>query len=1132
MKRLLLLILIYIPCTIIMAQDQRTLSTRVADLLLKLPAEDADQLKIYMQEIGEMGENGLVAMVEMLSAPGEGDNSQLEYAIGGFTFYASQPGMENWRQMAEAAYCRTLPNLKDKNNQAFVISQLEKIGGAGAVDCMQGFLKEEGLCDPAARALAQINSPNAHEALLKALGTAQGSCRIPLINALGYSRHAGAVSAITPLIGDGDPAVQKSALLALSQIADPSSESVLKDAAESAGYTYEATDATAAYLAYAENLLLKGERKQAEKIAKNLIKKAKGPDQVQYRSMALGLWAAIHGTESSKELIKALRSDHQAYRGTALQLAADNFHTTLIPQWLRTLKRSKPEVQAEIIYMLAEIGVDDALPEILNLLHSGGKEVRMAAIPAVSKLGDEQQFEDLLSLLKKGDDEEITAVKEALFTLRGDQLMDRVAAAVPGTAGGAQAALIEVLAHRKADSHWGTVSPYLEATDPKVRLAAYEAIQDMAGESDLPHLFTLLKNTVQEEETRLVQTGIISVLSGVRQKSGAASMVLGQMSNLPNEKKIRFYKILASVGGDRALETLSAAFWEGNQTMKKAALDALSVFNGDGAGEVLFRISTDAGSKPYFDQAFSGYVRATGDGNYPDAQKLLLLRQAMGLANTAAQKRQVLAQVGGINSFSALVYAGQFLKDPEIRAAAASNINRIATGNPEIYGATVRELLREVQSIPDALAGYQRDFLQQHLDDMPSGEGFVSLFNGKDLTGWKGLVGNPIERAKMDPDTLKARQEVADEEMRKGWIVENEELLFTGKGNNLATEKKYGDFELLVDWKIYDDGHKEGDGGIYLRGTPQVQIWDTSRVEVGAQVGSGGLYNNQVHPSDPLKVADNPLDEWNNFHIIMRGDTVTVFLNGELVTDQVVLENFWDRSAPLFPYEQIELQAHGSRVAYRDIYIKEIGTPPFELSDAEREAGFKVLFDGSHLDHWIEDTGDYFIENGNLVLRPKEGSGGNFFTKEEYSDFEFRFEFLLTPAANNGLGIRAPLGAGASYQGMELQILDNTASIYQNLEPYQYHGSVYGILPAERGALKPVGEWNYQEVVVKGPKIKITLNGKVILDGDLTDARENGAMDGLEHPGMFRETGHVGFLGHDSEVWFRNVRVRDLSKEK
>jgi hypothetical protein len=200
----------------------------------------------------------------------------------------------------------------------------------------------------------------------------------------------------------------------------------------------------------------------------------------------------------------------------------------------------------------------------------------------------------------------------------------------------------------------------------------------------------------------------------------------------------------------------------------------------------------------------------------------------------------------------------------------------------------------------------------------------VALFNGEDLNGWKGMVGNPVERAKMDSETLSQKQTIADEEMRKGWKVEGGVLLFTGKGTNLVTEKKYGDFEMLLDWKIYDDGHKEGDGGIYLRGVPQVQIWDTSRVDVGAQVGSGGLYNNTMHLSKPIKVADNPLGEWNNFRILMKGDTVTVFLNGQLVTDKVILENYWDRNQPLFPFEHIELQAHGSRVAYRDIYIREI----------------------------------------------------------------------------------------------------------------------------------------------------------------------------------------------------------------
>jgi hypothetical protein len=254
-------------------------------------------------------------------------------------------------------------------------------------------------------------------------------------------------------------------------------------------------------------------------------------------------------------------------------------------------------------------------------------------------------------------------------------------------------------------------------------------------------------------------------------------------------------------------------------------------------------------------------------------------------------------------------------------------------------------------------------------------------------------------------------------------------------------------------------------------------------------------------------------------------------LNGVLVTDNVILENYWDRSIPIFPEEQIELQAHGTHVAYRDIYIREIPrAEPFKLSDEEKKEGFKVLFDGTNMYNWTGATESYVLEDGDIVIRPHKGGGGNLFTKDEYSDFNFRFEFMLTPGANNGLGIRAPLEGDAAYQGMELQILDNDADIYKNLHVYQYHGSVYGVIPAKRGFLKPTGEWNYEEVIVKGPKIKVILNGTVILDGDITEARENGTLDHRDHPGLKRTSGHIGFLGHGSVVRFKNIRIKDLSK--
>ncbi|MEX0884191.1 MAG: DUF1080 domain-containing protein, partial [Cyclobacteriaceae bacterium] len=136
--------------------------------------------------------------------------------------------------------------------------------------------------------------------------------------------------------------------------------------------------------------------------------------------------------------------------------------------------------------------------------------------------------------------------------------------------------------------------------------------------------------------------------------------------------------------------------------------------------------------------------------------------------------------------------------------------------------------------------------------------------------------------------------------------------------------------------------------------------------------------------------------------------------------------------------------------------------------------------------------------------------------------------FKLTPGANNGLGIRAPLTGDAAYAGMELQIIDNTAEIYSQLKDYQYHGSLYGVAPAKKGHQKPVGEWNYQEVIVKGDQVKVILNGTTILDVNFADARENGTLDGRDHPGLSKDKGHIGFLGHGDIVYFRNIRVKEL----
>jgi hypothetical protein len=519
------------------------------------------------------------------------------------------------------------------------------------------------------------------------------------------------------------------------------------------------------------------------------------------------------------------------------------------------------------------------------------------------------------------------------------------------------------------------------------------------------------------------------------------------------------------------------------------------------------------------EEALRAFVRINGKAFANVDQQVLRYRNALSLTQNLETREQIYKGLAKCNSLSAMrtLYLG--LKEPNIKQIAVDGLAALYVANPELQGTMTKEWALENQwQISDAAI---RD---QVMKSNP-GRGFYTMYNGIDLRGWKGLVDNPVKRRKTSADTLAMKQIKADSIMRKGWLAQGEELHFTGHGDNLCSVKDYQDFELTIDWKI----EKDGDAGLYLRGSPQVQIWDIARTNVGAQVGSGGLYNNQINPKNPSKVADNPVGEWNTFRVIMRGERVTVYLNGEMVVDNVILENYWDRKIPIFIKDAIELQAHGNHIVYRNIYVKELVPQPIYQPE---EVGFEPLFDGSSLFNWTGNTTDYVPVNGELVVDPKRGGKGNLYTKKEYGDFHMKFEFQLTPGANNGLGIRTPLEGDAAYVGMELQILDNTSPMYAKLQPYQYHGSVYGIIPAKQGYLKPVGEWNEEEVIAEGNHIKVILNGEVITDGDIVQAIKDGTPDHKEHPGLLNKTGHIGFLGHGSPLKFRNLRIKEIIKKK
>jgi hypothetical protein len=198
------------------------------------------------------------------------------------------------------------------------------------------------------------------------------------------------------------------------------------------------------------------------------------------------------------------------------------------------------------------------------------------------------------------------------------------------------------------------------------------------------------------------------------------------------------------------------------------------------------------------------------------------------------------------------------------------------------------------------------------------------------------------------------------------------------------------------------------------------------------------------------------------------------------------------------------------------------------LGPAAEESGFVPLFDGQSLNGWqlVKKVGRGYIVEPGLLICPKDG-GGNLFTLREYSNFVFRFDFRTEPGGNNGVGIRAPLEGDAAYAGMEIQILDDTAPIYEGkLRPTQFHGSIYDVVPARQGFLKKAGEWNEEEITANGRRMAVKLNGTIIVDSDLDAIQDPQTL--RKHPGLARPRGHIGFLGHDSRVEFRNIRLKEL----
>jgi HEAT repeat protein len=1098
------------------------LKARVSAILERFPAETAAARDGLCAEVLVLGEAAVAEICGRLLAPGAGDDSRARFAVNGLAVYATRPNAEPERALFARALLASLAGKPDKQVVAFLLSQLQVAGKAESARPLAGYLLDETLAGPAAAALIAIGGPEANHVFLKALDRAPGKARSTVAKALGEVRSREAVKKLLALAESADEGLRRTALFALANIGDPAAGAALSKVRVAASFR-ERAEAPSLYLLFARRLAESGRTAAGLEAARAVLAYYGRPEESHIAAEALALIVSVLRERALPDLLEAAASPDPGLRGAALELAPAVPGTEATARWVDKAAAAGPAVRAAIVDMLGRRGDAAALPFVRDSLRSEHENVRMAAIPAAARLGGEAVLPDILPLLVSAGEGEAAALRAALLGYRGGLVVPEAARLLVETPLPGKAVLIDVLGEKGARQEIDRVFVLAEDPEPAVRAAALGALAKITGEEDLPRLVAMLEKASDGDDIVRLQEAVAATVRRDPDADKGSDALLRLLKDAGPSAKTAILRVLPRVGGSNALRAVVEETGSADSQVQSVAVYALSQWPDYQAAGELLRIASTTRTKKHLLLAVDGYVRLVDRAGLPDGKKLSLLQGFLAVPMDDTDRKAILTGISAVREPESLRLLAGYLDNPALGETAAAGLLDLASEQAPnelwLSGHEAYSVLRRVEaSLADPA---ERERVGKLILDRLRQGGFIPLFDGRGLAGWKGLVADPPARAKMTPQELAKAQAEADERMRAHWKVIDGVLVFDGKGESLCAAGDHADFELLVDWKI----EKGGDSGIYLRGSPQVQIWDA-----GANpAGSGGLYNNQKGRSLPLEKADRPVGEWNAFRIVMIGERVTVYLNDKLVIDNTVLENYWERDKPIYPSGQIELQAHGNLLYFKNIFVREIprDTAVPELDAAEAAEGFAPLFNGRDLAGWTGDTTGYAAEDGKIVVHPERG-GGNLYTDREYADFVLRFEFKLAPAANNGLGVRAPLEGDAAYAGMELQILEDGSPVYWSLKPYQLHGSVYGVVPARRGALRPVGEWNTEEVTVKGRRLTVVVNGTAIVNADIDTASAGGTTDGRDHPGLKRESGHIGFLGHGSIVEFRRLRIKEM----
>ena len=1095
------------------AQDarQRTAETIVADALAQLPAQTPKAFDSLMQELAATGADGIRMMAAMLVPAAEGKNAPVEYAINGVVSYVTAAGREELAREIRAGLTDAVAASTDKPNQAFLLSQLQLCATAAEAPVFVKYAADEYLADYAVRGL--ISTPGTDGEILALIDTSPAPDAL-LAYAAAEKRLAAAEPALLKWAADpkaGTP-TKEAVYNALAKCGTAASIAPLAAAAKADGYAFTKTDATGAYVALLARLAAAGNSKAVA--AAKALRKTGMPQNV--RAAGLGIVLGTDAKKQTPELLAALKDADREYRCAALDFAGDFADDALYAAVVKKMPSLSDAAKTDVVSWLGARHAASQANAVIAAISSADEELALAAIRAAGKIGGQEALDALVAQLGGAHAKEASA---ALAAFNGKPNAAFVAAldGTPAT----QANALKLVAKRRITSAADKVFALLNSPDRAVRTAAYGALAGVTTPADFNRLCDLL-NKAQEADVKALQAGLKNALA--RETPAAQyEKTMARIASAP--AKARYYPLLAQAASKEAIDALLAA------DDREAAFAALLTVENPAMVDVLYDLARR--NPAWTDAALARYTEFVTASADTGVRKYQLYRRALELNPSAKVQNKLLKALAKTPEFPVLVLAVKYLDNPATAETAALAVKTAAAKNPDMGGEIVASALKKAQEVyaelakSDADAGYAVDEIKGLLAKLPA-EGFAPASLAPEA--WKAVAGDPDARRAMKPKALAKAQQEADAAAAGTWNAADGVLTGATGTPTLGSAKEYENFSLIVEWKT------DGEAGLGIRSIPQIALGGRN---------AGALTGNMLHENTAPAAANRP-GEWNTMEVRVVNDRVTVVLNGITTCNNVILENTCNREIPAYTEGQILLAGGTAPVSFREMYVRELPpTPRFELSPEEAAEGFEVLFDGTSMHKWTGNTTNYVPLDGTIYVTAQYGGSGNLYTKKEYADFILRFEFqFVQEGVNNGIGIRTPMGVDAAYHGMEIQILDHDAPIYKNLREYQQHGSVYGIIPAKRVKFPPLGTWNVEEIRAVGDRITVTVNGEVILDGDIREACQghNVAPDGgkknpytvdhRNHPGLFNASGHIGLLGHGPGIKFRNIRIKELPASK